>query len=204
MTLLAAQTFRDNAEMIEQCAQLGYLKPEWFTLDPTYGKGNWWTRFRPTVLSMHDKYVLDGVDFTNLPEDDDTYDAAAFDPPYVAKGGRATSGMKDFDAAYGLRLAERTPWALQTAINYGLDELARVVVPRGSVLVKCQNYVSNGRLFLGREHTLQHALDKGFTVTDIVEYVVKAPRPQPPGRQQKHFRRNLSTLLVFKAPKKPE
>lgn len=209
--LLAAQTFKDNAQMIQQCAEIGYLRSDALTIDPTYGKGNWWTRWRPDELLFSD-IALNGIDFRDLPLPDNCIEQGVFDPPYVAKGGRKTSNMQKFDAAYGLFDAPKTPLALQILINEGLDELMRVLVPKATLIVKCQNYVSSGKLWLGREHTLGTAMDFGFTVQDILEYIVESPRPQPKRThkgpdgtrlpsKQKHFQRNLSTALVLRAPK---
>jgi hypothetical protein len=35
--ILAATSWRSNAELIADCAALGYLRANWLTLDPTYG-----------------------------------------------------------------------------------------------------------------------------------------------------------------------
>ena len=197
--VLAATAWPSNAEMVVDLVRLGYLRSEWRTLDPTYGRGAWWRKWRPDQLVTHD-LALDGIDFTQLPEDDATFDAVAFDPPYVATGGRATTTMPEFASRYGMTVAPRTPALLQDLIDVGLKEIARVLRPRGLVLVKCQDYVSSGKLWIGTHHTLSAALSIGFTVVDRLEHVGR-PRPQPGGRRQVHARRNLSTLFVLRAPK---
>lgn len=195
---MAATRWATNAHLIADCARLGYLRAEWITLDPTYGSGTWWKQWRPDLLTVHNR-DLDGSDFRSLPcWDDNTFDAIAYDPPYVSKGGRATSGIKEMDRRYGQEDAPATPALLQDLINDGLTEMARIVKPKGIVLVKCQDYISSGKLWIGTHHTLCHALDLGFTVIDRME-MVTSPRPQPPDRRQVHARRNLSTLLVFRA-----
>lgn len=42
--VLAATAWKTNADLIVDCARLGYLRKEWITLDPTYGRGLWWAR----------------------------------------------------------------------------------------------------------------------------------------------------------------
>lgn len=197
--LLAADTYKSNAHLIEACAQLGYLRADWLTLDPTYGRGNWWTRWRPDELLFSD--LLTGVDFRNLPLADDSVDAAAFDPPYVCKGGRETSGMKDFDAAYGIDVCPSTPALLQSMIVNGMRELDRVVRPRGVILQKTQSYISSGKLQPAVQCTWLAAQFLDWTLVDEIVHLARAPRPQPPGRRQVHFRRNYSTLLVWKTPR---
>ena len=177
------------------CRQLGYLSDEQLILDPTFGRGLWWKKWRPDQLVTHDKFKLDGVDFRHLPHLAEEFDAVAYDPPYVAKGGRLTSGLPEMDDRYGMDIAPRTPAELQKMINDGLKECARVT--SNVLLVKCQSYISSGQLWPGVYLTTKAGYDAGLTLVDQFEHLCKNPRPQPPGRRQVHARRNLSTLLVF-------
>lgn len=200
---LAAACFESNAHLIHVCAELGYLQADWLTLDPTYGRGNWWNDWCPNDLVKHD-LANDGVDFRDLPYEDDVFDAAVFDPPYVCVGGRKTSSpeIESMYDSYGLIAAPKRPVDLQFLINDGLLEVARVVKPRGFILAKCQDYISSGKFFPGTHYTICCALDAGLEYHDRLEYIVEKPRPQPKRKRQLHARRNLSTLLVFRAPKK--
>lgn len=199
MTVLAAHRWATNAELIADVAQLGYLRKEWVTLDPTYGRGVWWKKWRPDNLVTHD-IAQDGVDFRALPEDDKTFDAVAFDPPYVSVGGRKTTGMPDFHERYGLHVAPTSPQGLQYVIEDGIDEMRRVLKPKGILLVKCQDYISSGKYWAGTYETHDYAIGWGhFELIDRFERIQPNPRPQPSrNRRQVHARRNLSTLLVFK------
>jgi hypothetical protein len=109
MVVLAATRWRTNADLIADCARLGYL--DGHVLDPTYGKGNWWTKWRPEKFTTHDLDPTkgDGVDFRALPEPDGTFDSVAFDPGYVSPGGRETSTIKEMHAAYGMADTPRNP-----------------------------------------------------------------------------------------------
>jgi tRNA G10 N-methylase Trm11 len=140
---------------------------------------------------------MDGVDFRDLPHGDNEFDAVAYDPPYVCIGGRGTTGMSEMYGRYGQMDAPTSPGALQLLMNTGLSEMQRVCKPKGFVLVKCQDYVSSGKLWLGTHHTLSYGLKVGFEIVDRLE-MVTSPRPQPPGRRQVHARRNLSTLIVMR------
>jgi len=194
--VLAATAWTSNADLIADCARLNYLQKDWVTLDPTYGKGNWWTVWRPDTLIEHD-IKIDGVDFRNLPYGDGHFDAVAFDPPFVSVGGRSTTGIPKMHQAYGMDRAPISPKGVQKLINLGLGEAHRVVKPKGIVLCKVQDYISSGKLWLGTHYTLSTALELSFEPIDRLEYI-SGVRPQPSGRRQVHARRNLSTLFVLR------
>lgn len=214
--VLAAHRWPDNSYLIEDCFKLGYLRYDLHTLDATYGRGVWWKRARPIDLICHD-LVLDGTDFRHLPHHDGEFDQIAYDPPYMAAGGRETTKIVEMFERFGMTGAPRTPALLQDLINDGLTEMHRLVrAPKlnrngrvyrrgGIVLVKCMSYVSSGSLWLGVHYTTQHALDLGFEVVDVLQHIGD-PRPQPkrPKRKdgrhvvQQHSRNNYSTLLVLR------
>ncbi len=197
--VLAAQPWNSNAELIADCARLGYLRDDDHILDPTYGRGVWWKVWRPEKLTTHHQ-PDDGIDFRALPHSDGTFDAVAFDPPYVCPGGRKTSSIKAMHGAYGMDGEDfRTPRELQDIIDAGVLEMRRVVKPRGIVLVKCKDYIWSGCLFAGTHFTLTGALDGGFELVDRLEHI-GTPGPQSQTRQV-HARRNLSTLFVFRSPR---
>jgi hypothetical protein len=204
--ILAAQYWKNNAALIADVARLGYL--DGMVLDPTYGKGNWWKIYEPEVLMksdiMHDVPggVMGGIDFTDLPWVDNMFDAVAFDPPYVSVGGRKTTGLAGMHSAYGLTNAPTTPLGVQEQIYAGLTECTRVLKPRGYLLVKCQDYISSGKLWPGVHYTTQYSMIYcRLELIDKFEHLAKTSRAQPGGRRQVHARRNLSTLLVFRKPK---
>jgi len=206
---MAAQA-TTNAPLIADVARL-YIPDNALVLDPTYGEGTWWKVYRPTNLVTKHR-PSDGSDFRALPESDDTYDVTAYDPPYVCPGGRKTSTLAGFHDRYGMAEGHAdpmfsTPAELQAIINDGLTEMVRITKPRGLILVKCQDYIWSGKLWVGTHHTLTHAIDLGCELVDRFE-MITSPRPQPTTnrdgseRRQVHARRNLSTLFVLRAPKK--
>jgi hypothetical protein len=207
--ILRATLWKSNAELIEACHQLGWLKQKWSTLDPTYGKGIWWKNWKPNRLTIHD-VILDGTDFRNLPYEDKSFKQITFDPPYVSVGGRKSSKIKEFYERFGLLGAPTTPALLQQLINDGLTEMHRLCKDKGIVLVKCQNYVSSGQLHPGVYLTLKHAESLGFVLVDELHHVRKSAGPQPKNRtrkgkngkriksKQKHARGNVSVLLVLR------
>lgn len=218
--VLAANTWRTNAHLIEDVVRLGHLRKGDRVLDPTFGRGIWWQNWMPDDLVTHDKYTLDGVDFRDLPYGNDEFDVVAYDPPYVCPGGRTTSTLggaargpvvenergplrrtregSDFHDRYGLTDVPTTPAGVQQLINDGLTEAKRVVKPRGVILVKCQDYVSSGKLWNGTYLTQKHAIEElDLVQVDRLEHL-GGVRPQPKRSRQVHARRNLSTLFVFR------
>ena len=194
VTVLAAGTWNTNAELIEDMAELGYLDGK--VLDSTYGRGVWWKAWSPEDFTPYTGNFLD------MPFEDSEFDSVTYDPPYVSPGGRATTGLPDFYDRYGLKLTPNSPAGLQEVMNRGLEEVGRVTKPRGHILMKCQDYVSSGKLWLGVHYSIAHAQTLDMSVVDVILHV-KHPRPQPPGRRQVHARRNVSTLLVLRnSPKK--
>ena len=185
--------------------RLGYLRDTDVILDPTWGRGKWWTLWAPTApgrLVARDRYTVPGDedwDFRAMTYDDGTFDAVAFDPPYVSVGGRKTTGLPDMHDAYGMTDAATTPQGVQDDIDAGLSECHRVVKFGGIVIAKCQNYVSSGNLWPGGYLTQRCAAALGFEVVDILQHIAGV-RPQPPGRRQVHARNNYSTLLVLRKP----
>lgn len=203
----SATAWDTNAQLIADCARLGYLKPSDVILDPTYGNGTWWRVWTCDggsghVLAMSRDKVPDW-DFRSMGFDDQSFDAVAFDPPYVSVGGRSTTGLAGMHAAYGMDDAPLTPAAVQQQINAGLLECFRVVKKGGIVLVKCQSYVSSGKVWPGTFLTWEFATAMaGFRLEDHLIHV-SGPRPQPEDRgPQKHSRRNQSDLLVLRRPKR--
>lgn len=205
MTVYAANSWATNADLIVDVAKLGYLKREDLILDPTWGRGLWWTKWSPNHLVFNDLHKFGDADFRHLPYRDNAFDAVAFDPPYVSTGGRKTSTLDDFNDRFGVHTTPSTPAGLQQYMHDGFDECLRVVKPRGIILWKCCDYVSSNKVWMGTHLALNHALERGCTMEDRFEHVGHA-RAQPKRTRkdgspvtQNHARRNLSTLLVLRA-----
>ena len=208
--IYSATKWPTNAAMIADVHRLGYLKDTDVILDPTYGRGGWWRVWRPNLLYYVNRQEAPWWDFRDmrlwydterrLP--DKTFDAVAFDPPYISVGGRASSGIKQMHDAYGMNDTPTSPAGVQADIDAGLAECFRVVKRGGIVLVKTQSYVSSGKLFPGLFNTYNAAMALGFRLEDHFNFLGGA-RPQDEDRgPQKHSRRNQSDLLVLRRPKR--
>lgn len=194
MVIFSAQKYSDNSELISACFELGYLRDDWLTLDPTYGKGTFWKERRPNLLITSDKYQrnaqIDDVDFTDLPWPDGAVDAVVFDPPYKMNGTPSHP-----DNAYGVG----TPVRWQDRIDLmkrGQKECSRVLKPGGYLLTKCMDQVVSGKVVWQTDIMTAQAIHDGLTKVDQLLYLTN-PRPQPHSRQC-HSRRNYSSLLIFR------
>lgn len=195
---------RLNGPLIAQVAKL-WIPPRSLVVDVTFGKGNFWTEYEPQFFITHD-LKTDGVDFRHLPEDSGSVDVLVFDPPYISPGGRKTSTIPDFNEAYGLVDAPRTPYELALLLHAGVKEARRVLRPRGLLLQKCSDYITSGKFYQGHRRAVATAEAWDFVQTD--EFVhASGPGPQPEfnldgsTRTQKHSRRVHSFLLVFEKSK---
>lgn len=218
-----------NGVLIAQAARL-WVADDDLVMDVTYGRGLFWTVFRPAKLICHDKYKLDGVDFRELPEPDCSADVVVFDPPYMAPGGRVTSTIGEMNDRYGLVDVPKNPQETRELHEGGIKECARVLVPGGRLFVKTMDYISGGRLQKGRHHAVATAEACGLEqVDEFIHHGGLGPQPktnpirtcpcvadevpatecdrcQGTGelggeiRRQVHSRRSHSFLLVFQAP----
>ena len=209
MTHMEVQRWKTNSDLIRAVFEVHVEPKAWActkpgprVLDMTYGRGVWWHWRHPAYglqFTAHDIKV-DGVDYRHLPEDDLSQDVVAFDPDYIAPGGRKTSTIPNFNERYGLKKDYETPATLQQSINDGLSEAYRVLRPQGLILAKTMNYISSGKLVLGEYEMIRHGLELGLVVEDIVVHLGD-PGPQPKREsQQKHFRSNSSRLVIFRRP----
>lgn len=203
---------RENGPLLATVAQL-WIGPEELVVDVTYGRGNFWTVFRPGRLVAHD-LALDGVDFRQLPEADGTADVVVFDPPYIPQGGRETSTLNrrpgggpnvrepgGFLERYGLYDGPRNVTELDELVAAGMKECTRILAPGGRLMVKCMDYISSRKYQQGRHKVVLCAGALGLRqVDEFVHY--SGLGPQPPRDVQEHSRRAHSFLCVFQASKR--
>lgn len=193
----AAHNWPSNAEMIAEVARLGYLNGH--VMDCTYGRGVFWKVFKPEKLTAHD-LKLDGVDFRDLPHPDGAFDTSVIDGPYKLNGTGSNP-----DIRYGVDLY--ASWQGRHAlICLGMTECARVTIPRGYVLVKCQAQVCGGAIRWQDRIFADHGESIGLTLVDRFDLLGKG-RKQPERTRkdgkpsvQLHAYGRPSTLLVMRKP----
>lgn len=200
LPVLSVVKARTNGPLIAAAARL-WIGPEDLVVDVTYGRGNFWTDYRPEHLTPHD-IALDGVDFRELPEADGSTDVVVFDPPYIPQGGRETSTAPEFLARYGLLTVARSTGEMEEVNRRGVAECARILRPGGRLFVKCCDYVNGGEFVQGRHTMVESARAAGLKQVD--EFVHSSGTgPQPSAnrdgtpRRQLHSRRAHSFLCIF-------
>lgn len=195
--VLAIDKWATNGHLIADCARIGYLWPQAFTLDPTHGYGTFWKLWRPDNLYATD---IDpeksptgvSVDFRHMPWDDNDFDCVVYDPPYKLNGN--PSDTDGADERYGVHVY--TDWQdRMDLILDGLNECIRVL-GTGYLLVKCQDQVVSGKKRWQTDLITKRASLHGLGKVDRLD--ILSYRPQPAGRSQRHARQCSSTLLVFK------
>lgn len=184
----------NNAELVRDLATLGYLRPEWTTLDATYGLGRFWKHWRPDVLVANDRYTEADThySFTDMLWGDQFFDVVVFDPPYKLNGTSTGKGCAASDRDYGV--AEQATWQERHALIFdGIVECARLA--RRVLIIKCQDQVVSGRKRWQTRLFADAAEACGFRLDDMLH--VGGIRPQPAGRRQVHAHQDYSTALVL-------
>ena len=194
--VLAAFAWNTNGVLIADVAQLGYMHDDDIVIDVTYGRGVFWSKWRPRTLVVHD-LKIDGVDFRSIPHPDGSADVGVIDGPYKLNG----TPDPDVDERYGVDVEMH--WTERIAlIEAGMTELGRVLRPyrrgqrKSRMLVKCQDQVCSGAIRWQTDIFTRHAQTLGFAKVDRFDLLGNM-RPQPGGRSQKHAHGRPSTLLVF-------
>lgn len=183
----AFDTYTTNADLIEAAARLGYLRKEWSTLDPTWGEGVFWRKWRPDHLHGTDLVERKGraaqeatgsfgprqADVRRLPFGNESWDAVVFDGPYKFNG----KPDAETDERYGVHLPTRWQDRMDLLID-GTRECARVA--RIMLLVKCQDQVVSGKRRWQTRVLTEAAEALGFGL--VAEMHKEGGRPQPTTR----------------------
>jgi hypothetical protein len=191
---------RNNATLIKDLHQLGWLRDTDKILDPTFGAGRWWTQWTPREPIVCSDFnprpsfndVLQ-LNFLHLPFDDHQFDDVAFDPPYKLNGTPGKSGPAALDAAYGVDGKAYFRWQDRMEIcKGGIVECGRVA--KRILLVKCMDQVCSGDVRWQTHEFKDVAEANGFRLVDKLH--VRGYRAQS-AKNQEHARRDYSTMLVF-------
>ena len=188
----AIHAWPTNGDLIADVAKLYDFGKS--VLDATYGRGRFWTKYRPVGLVGNDIDPASPADFhfdfRDLPWGDETFDTVVFDPPYKLAG---TPALGEFDRRYGLNRPQRWQDRFQLIVD-GARECSRVA--RNLLLVKCQDQVVAGKVRWQTLAVIEAVADR-MELADRFD-MLGGSRPQPGNRPQRHARGRGSTLLVFR------
>jgi len=198
-------TRRTNGEAIADLASLGYLPGR--VLDPTFGRGKFWTHWRPLELVASDLYphperdtfvACATADFRDLPHDDGSFDTVTLDGPYKLNGTSTKQGPSAADTRYGVEFYES--WRdRHNAINAGIVEALRVLRHGGYLLVKCQDQVCGLHYRWQTREFADVAEANGGRLVD--RYLVPGYRKQP-AETQRRVHADYSTFLIVRKGKR--
>lgn len=194
---------RSNGDALKAAARL-YIDDGDVVADLTYGSGVFWKK------TAHDRFKLlgsdirlvDGIalqaDFRCLPYSDNSVDVVVLDPPYLHM---APSNRHMLDERY--RNHEVTAgYSHQQILDLygaGLKEAARVLRPKGRVLVKCMDSIESGQQRWAHISIREIAQQLGFTAIDMLVVATRARRTTR-WAQQFHAHKSHSYLWVFRRP----
>jgi len=223
--VLCSAHIGENSHLFSQVMDL-HVPRGAVVADVTYGKGVFWKRIDPSAYTLHasdldlkpNGFRLPGasyqtaIDCCQLPYGDASLDAVVLDPPYMegfyrrAQTHLAGSGSHAaFRRAYshgqatGAIKPGAPKWHDAVVDMYARAgrEACRVLVPRGKLLVKCQDEVSANLQRLTHVEIITAYESLGLYCKDLFILV----RTNAPGvsrlKRQVHARKNHSYLLVF-------
>jgi SAM-dependent methyltransferase len=202
-----------NAEIFPAILKL-HVKDGARIADVTYGKGAFW-KFVPngrydvvfsdlnTGKDAEDARVRK-FDCRRLPYEDASFDAVILDPPYMhTPGGTAYESMPGFEASYRNNDTEAPEGLKYHDAVLGLyveaaREAARILKPKGILIVKCQDEVCAHKQRLTHVEIIHEYEKLGFYCDDL--FVVVSTNLPTVSRlvKQKHARKAHSYFLCFR------
>lgn len=175
-----------------------YADPGARVADVTFGKGAFWKGNHGARVNLTaSDLVSDGIDATNLPYPDASFDMVVFDPPYRYVETRSTPSHTDAQYRLSETLREVRPGLDGVLDLYrdGITEAARVLRWGGVAVVKCQDTVADGRQRWVHVEVMQWCEAAGMPVVDL-SVVVTATPPPTRWKHQRTLRKAHSYFIV--------
>jgi len=178
--------------------------------DITYGRGVFWKNVALSDYTLLKSDLKIGMDWNNLPYEEDSLDAIIFDPPYMEglyrKTKKALAGggsHQSFQDAYsnGTVQSETNVKKYHDAVLEAylsvVKEVKRLLRPSGKFIVKCQDEVSANRQKLTHVELIWAYEKHGFYCKDLFIVVRRNAPVVSRLIKQEHARKNHSYFLVF-------
>lgn len=184
----------DNAALFAEVARL-WITPSDRVADVTAGSRVFWQRVPPQIRDrvLFSDTAEGGPDCRNLPYGAASLDVVVLDPPYQPVWGNSYRG--GVKASYNLALD--TMQDVLDLYEAAIREAARVTVPGGRLIVKCQDISFNHRLHLQHLDVLRFMTRSGFGLADLFVLLNQTRMPQPARTvRQERARRAHSYFLV--------
>lgn len=211
--LLVSSHLGGNADLFPQILSLHVAEGSKIA-DVTYGKGVFWRKVETSRYDFHPSDLQTGVDATQLPYGDSSFDAIVFDPPYIEGFYRRSEQQLAGSGSYAAfnRYYSNLPAGTVSPLKYhdrvvdiymrSAIEARRVLREGGVYIVKCQDEVSANRQKLTHVEIIYGLEGLGFYCKDL--FVLT--RTNSPGVsrliKQEHARKNHSYFLIFRKQSK--
>lgn len=168
---------------------------DWFDLDPTYSKGNFYKETpQPKLkfdLSPQSEDVVQ-ADCRHLPLTNDSISSIIFDPPFMfGTHGQTKNNIMN------KRFTMFDTWP-ELCIMYqdSLKEFYRILKKNGILAFKCQDY-TDSKTTMTHCLVYQWATTMGFYAKDIFILVATGGRIYNPKLTQRHARKFHSYWFIF-------
>ncbi len=180
-----------NADLMPHIFEL-YVPEGSRVADVTYGKGVFWHKIDPTKYDLLASDLMTGVDFRNLPYGDRSLDVFVLDPPFMHDGKTV---HKSINARYQNGSALGRHESIVRLYGSGILEAARVLRPKGIIIVKCQDEIESGKQRWSHVEIIQLLGLFGFELVDLF-VLVQDRTPMLQHKEQQHARKNHSYAVI--------
>ncbi len=196
MSIYAITEAKDNADLMVICRDLGYLfSGNGHILDATYGKGRFWTKYRPDGLVTNDLDPRTDAtfhdDFRKTKFPPESFHVVVFDPPYGYRGTSRLASDADYGLGEYLSVDER-----HKLMADGMSECVRLLCKGGRLLFKMQDQSVSSTKHWQTIMFANLGRHLGLVLEDQLH--LRSVRAQPAGKTQNHSWANYSTLQVHR------
>ncbi len=173
--------------------------PNGIEVDPTFSTGRFYKdlpmpKFKFDISPQFPDVTK--TDCRNLPFNDETVESIIFDPPFivgVSSTGQST-GIMGSKRNFGYYKNIADLWSMY---QESLIEFYSILIPKGVLVVKCQDTISCGIQYFSEYKILKEALKVGFYPKDKFILLSKTRMIGATHRTQQHARKFHSYFLVF-------
>ena len=190
----------EDKDIIKHIRDL-YMSGNKIHYDPTYSKGNFYKDTDEPVIKsdLNCKY---NVDFTakseKIPLKENTIKSIMFDPPFLfIKTTKSTSPGSKNESQIAKRFSKyETQSDLEESYISSFTEFKRILVHKGILIVKCQDYLGGHKQFWAHVFVINELEKLGFRIIDIFIKHRTCGVIWNPLKIQRHARKNHSYYIV--------
>ncbi len=181
-----------------------YLPDETFDLDATFSKGGFYREMPKPKFCFDLNPQCEGVvqaDCRDLPVAGGSIQSMMLDLPFLATTGKSlkTDIGNKINRRFSVCKSEQELYELYQS---AMREAARVLAPRGVLVMKCQDKVSSGKQYMMHCDIYNWAASLGFEVCDLFILLAKNRLVADWQRNQKHARKFHCYFWVFRKKSK--